>query len=113
MKREVDPCCWTVPLYVGMTMPTHGVEFVANSVTRSGGHVHRGSLSMEMYRGGLNTTSALPFDGSTGVRLERSMAHEIRRKRSEGFGRDPTRSDPAFSRYSQLSVDRDSSPRLL
>ena len=24
--------------------------------------------------------AALPFDGSTGVRLERSMAHEIRRE---------------------------------
>jgi hypothetical protein len=90
-----------------MMTPAHGLQFVADQVTRSGGHVHRGSLYYrdDMLRiehndpGSIEVTivrkdkgvmwlllgrtkqfATLPFDGSTGVRLERSMAQEIRRE---------------------------------
>jgi hypothetical protein len=90
-----------------MMTPAHGLQFVADQVTRSGGHVHRGSRYYrdDMLRiehndpGSIEVTivrkdkgvmwlllgrtkqfATLPFDGSTGVRLERSMAQEIRRE---------------------------------
>jgi hypothetical protein len=90
-----------------MMTPAHGLQFVADQVTRPGGHVHRGSLYYrdDMLRiehndpGSIEVTivrkdkgvmwlllgrtkqfATLPFDGSTGVRLERSMAQEIRRE---------------------------------
>ncbi|HET9844602.1 MAG TPA: hypothetical protein VFQ02_02560 [Nitrospira sp.] len=93
---------------VMMTPPAaHSVDFVADQVTRSGGHVHRGSLYYrdDMWRiehndpGSIEVTigrkdkgvmwllvgrtkqfATLPFDGSLGVTLERSMVHEIRRE---------------------------------
>jgi hypothetical protein len=90
-----------------MMTPAHGLQFVADQVTRSGGHVHRGSLYyrdamlriahndpgsievtivrkdkgvMWLLLGRTKQFATLPFDGSTGVRLERSMAQEIRRE---------------------------------
>jgi len=90
-----------------MMTPAHGLQFVADQVTRSGGHVHRGVciIGMTMLRiehndpGSIEVTivrkdkgvmwlllgrtkqfATLPFDGSTDVRMERSMAQEIRRE---------------------------------
>jgi hypothetical protein len=90
-----------------MTAPVHSVQFVADQVTQSGGHVHRGSLYYrdDMWRiehndpgpieitivrkdkglmwlllGRTKQFATVPFDGSTGVTLERSMVHEIGRE---------------------------------
>jgi hypothetical protein len=91
-----------------MVTPAHGLQFVADQVTRSGGHVYRGSLYYrdDMLRiehndpGSIEVTivrkdkgvmwlllgrtkqfATLPFDGSRGgITLERSMAQEIRRE---------------------------------
>ena len=90
-----------------VTAPAYGVQFVADQVTQTGGHVHRGSLYHrdDMWRiehndpGSIEVTivrkdkglmwllvgrtkqfATVPFDGSTGVTLERAMAREIGRE---------------------------------
>jgi len=95
-----------LPLAV-ITTPVQGVQFVADQVTQTGGHTHRGSLYYrdDMWRiehndpGSVEVTivrkdkgliwillsrtrqfATLPFDGSSGVTLERSMVHEIGRE---------------------------------
>jgi len=107
-----------IPLAV-ITTPTQGVQFVADQVTQSGGHTYRGSLYYrdDMWRiehndpGSVEITivrkdkglmwillsrtrqfATLPFDGSTGITLERSMVHEIRRETigTEVLGGHPT-----------------------
>ncbi len=89
------------------TSPAHGIQFVADQITISDGHTHRGSLYHrdEMWRiehndpGSIEVTivrrdkgimwlllgrtkqfATLPFDGSAGVTLERSLTHEIDRE---------------------------------
>jgi len=84
-----------------VTAPAYGVQFVADQVTQTGGHVHRASLYHrdDMWRiehndpGSIEVTivrkdkglmwllvgrtrqfATVPFDGSTGVTLERAMA---------------------------------------
>ena len=90
-----------------ITAPAHGLQFVADQVTRSGGHVYRGSLYYrdDMWRiehndpGSVEVTivrkdkgvmwlllgrtkqfATLPFNESLGITLERSLAHELRRE---------------------------------
>ena len=90
-----------------MTRPAHGVQFIADQVTRSDGHTHRGSLYHrdDMWRiehndpGSIEVTivrkdkgliwallgrtkqfATMPFDELMGRTLERSMAHEIGRE---------------------------------
>lgn len=89
------------------TTPAQGVQFVADQVTRSGGHTHRGSLYHrdDMWRiehndpGSIEVTivrkdkgliwlllgrtkqfATMPFDALRGSTLDRSMAHEIGRE---------------------------------
>jgi hypothetical protein len=96
----------SMPLAV-MTASAYGVQFVADQVTVSGGHTHRGSLYYrdDMWRiehndpGSIEVTIVrkdkgllwlllgrtkqfvtLPFDGSMGSALEQSMAHEVGRE---------------------------------
>src|SRR5262249_4028093 len=95
-----------LPLAV-ITTPVQGVQFVADQVTQTGGHTHRGSLYYPDELGGVEHNdpgfagvnlggkdkgliwillsrtrqfATLPFDGSSGVTLERSMVHEIGRE---------------------------------
>ena len=90
-----------------ITAPVHAVQFVADQVTQSGGHTHRGILYYrdDMWRiehndpGSIEITivrrdkglmwlllgrtkrfATLPFDGSTASALEQSMAHEVGRE---------------------------------
>jgi hypothetical protein len=90
-----------------ITAPAHGLEFVAEQVTQSGGHTYRASLYHrdDMWRiehndpGSIEVTivrkdkdvmwllsgrtkqfATLPFDRSTGLSLERSMPQEIERE---------------------------------
>src|SRR5215510_11437157 len=90
-----------------MATSAHGVQFVADQLTVSGGHTHRGSLYYrdDMWRIEHNDPSSvevtivrkdkgllwlllgrtkqfvtLPFDGSVGSALERSMTHEVGRE---------------------------------
>ena len=90
-----------------ITTPAQGVQFVADQVTESGGHTHRGILYYrdDMWRiehndpGSVDITivrrdkglmwlllgrtkrfATTPFDGSTGTALERLMAHEVGRE---------------------------------
>ena len=94
-----------VPLCI--TTPAQGLQFVADQITISGGHTHRGSVYYrdDMWRiehndpGSIEVTivrkdkgvmwlllgrvkqfATLPFDGSGGVTLDRSMVHEIGRE---------------------------------
>jgi hypothetical protein len=91
----------------GSATPAAAVQFVGDQVTRSGGHTYRGSLYYrdDMWRiehndpGSIEVTivrkdkgvmwllvgrtkqfATLPFDGSAGIMVERSMAHEIERE---------------------------------
>lgn len=95
-----------LPLSVIATT-VHGVQFVADQVTQSGGHIHHGNLYYrdDMWRIEHNDPSSIevtivrkdrglmwllmgrtkqfvtvPFDGSMGITLERSFAHEIGRE---------------------------------
>lgn len=95
-----------IPLAV-MPAPAQGVQFVADQVTHSGGHTHRGSLYYrdDMWRiehndpGSVEVTivrkdkgvmwlllgrtkqfATIPFDESAGITLERSLTHEIGRE---------------------------------
>ena len=95
-----------VPL-VMITMPVQGLQFVADQLTQSGGHIHRGSLYYrdDMWRiehndpGSIEVTivrkdkglmwlllgrtkqfATMPYEESTVSLLERSMAHEISRE---------------------------------
>src|SRR6476469_8743892 len=90
-----------------MTTSAHGVEFIADQITVSGGHTHRGNLYYrdDMWRiehndpGSIEVTivrkdkgllwlllartkqfATMPLDGSVASALERSMAHEIERE---------------------------------
>lgn len=101
--RSIALC---LPLSV-MTTPGQAVQFVADQITQSGGHTHRGSIYYrdDMWRiehndpGSIEVTivrkdkglmwlllgrtkqfATVPFDGSTGITLERSFAHEIERE---------------------------------
>ena len=94
-------------LLAAVTAPAQGVQFVADHVTRSGGHTHRGSLYHrdDMWRiehndpGSVEVTivrrdkgvmwlllgrtrqfATMPFDASTPSTLERSVAHEVARE---------------------------------
>lgn len=89
------------------TAPAQGVQFIAEQVTLSGGHTHRGSLYHrdDMWRiehndpGSIEVTivrkdkgvmwlllgrtkqfATMPFDPSSGSSLERSLAHEVLRE---------------------------------
>ena len=109
---ENDPMRSILSLTLGMflvltTAPAQGVQFVADQVTQSGGHTHRGILYYrdDMWRiehndpGSVEVTivrrdkgvmwlllgrtkqfATMPFDASTGSSLQRSMRHELRRE---------------------------------
>ena len=90
-----------------ITTPAPAVQFVAQQVTESDGHVHRanlyhrddmwriehndaGSIEVTIVRkdkglmwlllGRTRQVVTMPYEASTGVAFERSMAHEIRRE---------------------------------
>ena len=92
---------------LSITRPAQGVQFVADQITVYGGHTHRGNLYYreDMWRiehndpGSIEITivrkdkglmwlllsrtkqfATVPFDGSRGATLERSMLHEISRE---------------------------------
>ena len=92
---------------VAVTSLAQGVQFVADQVTRSGGHTHRASLYHrdDMWRiehndpssvevtivrkdkglmwllvGRTKQFATMPFDASSAGTLERSMVHEVRRE---------------------------------
>jgi len=90
-----------------MATSAHGIQFIADQITVSGGHTHRGNLFYrdDMWRiehndpGSIEVTivrkdkgllwlllgrtrqfATMPFDGSVASPLEQSMAHEIGRE---------------------------------
>jgi hypothetical protein len=92
---------------VAVTAPAQGVQFIAEQVTRSGGHTHRGSLYYrgDMWRiehndpGSIEVTivrkdkgvmwlllgrtkrfATMPLEAASGTSFERSMAHEVGRE---------------------------------
>ena len=94
-------------MLVMTTTAAQAAQFVADQITRSGGHTHRGNLFHrdDMWRiehndpssievtivrkdkglmwlllGRTKRFATMPFDGSTGSTLERSMAHEVSRE---------------------------------
>ena len=101
-----------LPLTLGvfiavMSAPAQGVQFIAEQVTQSGGHTHRGNVYHrdDMWRiehndpGSIEVTigrkdkgvmwlllgrtkqfATMPLDGSSGATFERSMAHEVGRE---------------------------------
>jgi hypothetical protein len=90
-----------------MTAPAQGVQFIAEQVTQSGGHTHRGNLYYrdDMWRiehndpGSIEVTigrkdkgvmwllvgrtkrfATMPLDASSGTSFERSIPHEVERE---------------------------------
>ena len=94
-------------ILAAVTAPAQGVQFIAEQVTQSGGHTHRGSLYYrdDMWRiehndpdsievtivrkdmgvmwlllGRTKQFGTMPLKASSGTTFERSMAHEVGRE---------------------------------